>query len=471
MNHNAHGKRCAWRPVRSGATVVMGLVLLNGCASPGEKSALRAYSQSETSRFEIPEAPASAPKTSPRIDGNATIDDYVHYAFLHNPGLTAAFRRWKAALERIPQTRSLDDPTLAYEYSLDQKDFLHRFEVSQMIPGVGKLRLRGQKALAEAEAASHDFESARLTLYGQIVTAFHEYDFLRRATVVTEENRRLLTDVESVVQAMYKTGSARFADLVKAQVEVDRLKNDLATLGDERAARSAKLASLLNLPVEGPLPWPVVTPSAQGAMADEGLMEILRDLNPELKSLDARVQREQAAMGLARRSRYPDFMVGASVMVMPGMEGQGNETELGLMAGITLPLWPGKYSAEIREAEALREAAVSERDNMENGLKAELKMAIFKTKDADRRIGLFDGSLVPKAEQAYAVARQEFSAGKADFMTLIDAQRTLLDFKLMRERAMADRAIALAEIGCCIGKYGIPLTREDDEAGNTAIAP
>ncbi|HAS82364.1 MAG TPA: hypothetical protein DCS43_06760 [Verrucomicrobia bacterium] len=73
--------------------------------------------------------------------------------------------------------------------------------------------------------------------------------------------------------------------------------------------------------------------------------------------------------------------------------------------------------------------------------------------DAERRIGLLATSLVPKAEQALEVAREEFSAGKADFMTLIDAQRTLLEFRLMRERATADREIAMGDIGCCVGKY------------------
>ncbi|MBM4143627.1 MAG: TolC family protein [Lentisphaerae bacterium] len=457
MTESDNGRGGARSRVKATLAVAAGLAVLSGCASPGEKDALRRYAQAETSRFEMPDAPAPVLKEPPRIDGNATIDDYVRYAFLNNPGLKAAFRRWRAALDRIPQARFLDDPAFTYEYSLDRRDFLHRFAATQTIPGVGKLGLRAREKLAEAEAAAHEFEAARLTLYGETVTAFHEYDYLRRATGVTEENRRLLADLESVVQAKYKAGSAGFADLVKVQVELDRLNNELATLSDERSARSAELASLLNLPFDGPLPWPVMTPSAQGLIPDEGLTAILRDLNPELKALDAMVRRERAAVRLARRSRYPDFMVGAGLMVMPGMEGGADETEAGLMAGISLPLWQGRYSAEIREAEAMLEAAATDRDNMENALKAELKMALFMTRDAERRMRLFGDSLVPKAEQAYEVARQEFSAGKADFMTLIDAQRTLLEFKLMRERAVADREIALADIGCCIGKYGIPL--------------
>jgi outer membrane protein TolC len=140
-------------------------------------------------------------------------------------------------------------------------------------------------------------------------------------------------------------------------------------------------------------------------------------------------------------------------MVMPGTDGSGDESDVSLMAGLTIPLWRGRTRAGIREAEAMLQAASRERDDMQSKLKAELSMALFKFRDAERRIGLFAKSLVPKAGQALEVARQEFSTGKADFMTLIDAQRTHLEFRLLLERATADREIALGEIGCCIGKY------------------
>ena len=137
---------------------------------------------------------------------------------------------------------------------------------------------------------------------------------------------------------------------------------------------------------------------------------------------------------------------------MPGTDGKGNEPDVGIMAGITVPVWWGKYRAEIREAGAMRRAAVNDRDDRRNMLRAELSLKVFKFRDAERRIALFATSLIPKATQALSVAKQEFSTGKTDFMALIDAQRTLLEFRLLAERAAADREIALGEIGCCIGK-------------------
>jgi outer membrane protein TolC len=50
------------------------------------------------------------------------------------------------------------------------------------------------------------------------------------------------------------------------------------------------------------------------------------------------------------------------------------------------------------------------------------------------------------------VAQKAFAAGRAGFLDLIDAQRTLLEFELAYERALADRAINLAELEMLAGR-------------------
>jgi len=70
---------------------------------------------------------------------------------------------------------------------------------------------------------------------------------------------------------------------------------------------------------------------------------------------------EETSARLARRSYLPDFMVGVNVMTMPGKNG-GDEYDQSLTAGITLPLWFGKYRAGAREAEARSQAYLLERD-------------------------------------------------------------------------------------------------------------
>ena len=441
---------------------------LTSCVSVPERDLRARHDEAHRIMYAAPDTPDA----KPRFNGNSTLDDYLHHAFSHNPGLRASFDRWAAAMERIPQARSLDDPTLSFEYFIEQMDTRYQASLTQMFPAFGKLDLREKSAAAETEAAMHAFEAERLVLFDHVVKAFHEYHYLSRATQVTDENHQLLSDLEQVVTIRYKAGLAPFSDLIKTQVEKDRLANELGTLRDERASRSAGLAALLGLPAYDVLSWPKASPSGPAIVDVESLDDMLEDLNPELKAATAMIAAETYREKLARKRVLPDFMLGASWMVMPGMEGKGDETDVGLMAGITIPVWWGRYRAEIREAEAMVQAATSERENMRNMLKAELSMAVFKFHDAERRINLFTTSLVPKATQALEVAKQEFSTGKAEFMTLIDAQRTLLEFRLMLERATADREIAIGETGRSVGKYDVgvkldvPVPVKNKDASN-----
>lgn len=433
---------------------VVGSLFLAGCASPSEKALLREYQKTYESLFEMPDTTSVAT----RFDTDSTFQDYLQHAFAHSPKLRAAFDRWKASLERIPQARSLDDPELSFEYFIEQHDTRYRASLTQMFPAFGKLDLRDNRATAEAEAAMHTFEAERFMLYDRVAKSVYEYHYLARATTVTAENLRLLADLEEVVTTRYTAELTPFSDLVTVQVEKDRVANELAELQEERHAQSATLSALLNLPEHGTLPWPKLEPSGSSIIDPSVLASMLDDLNPELKAADAMVSAGIYREQLAHRRYLPDFMLGVGGMVMPGMNGKGDETDVSLMAGISVPLWWGTYRAGIREAEAGTRSAINEKTDMQNMLRAELGRAISKTRDAERRIALFTSSLIPKAEQAMEVARQEFSSGKTSFMTLVDAQRTLLEFRLIAERATVDREIALAEIGCCIGKFDISPT-------------
>ncbi len=430
---------------------LLSTLLAAGCATVPEQALRERHDGIRETHYGPGDRAGPVAHPSALIESSATLDAYMQHAFRHNPRLRAAFDRWQAALERIPQARSLDDPTLTFEYFIDQMDTRYRLAISQMFPAFGVLGLKEDRAAAEAQAAMHTFDAERFMLFDRVTDAFYEYHYLARAIAVTEENHRLLVDLEQAVDARYRSGAASFTDLIKVQVEKDRLADRLAALQDQRRPQSAGLAALLNLPAEEPLPWPEFGTSGPATIDETVLADMLADLNPELKAADAMIEAADYREELARRSAWPRFMAGAGWMIMPGMDGRGDESDIGLMAGITLPVWRSRYRAERRETAALTQAVTQDRDTMRNRLRAELSMAVFQFRDAERRISLFQESLVPKAEQALEVARQAYSDGQTDFMTLIDAQRTLLEFQLMAERAVADREIALGDIGCCVG--------------------
>lgn len=407
--------------------------------------------------------------TLPRLTEESSLSDYLVYAALNNRELEAAFDRWKAQLERIVQERTLPDPRFNYAYYIQSVETRvgpqqQLFSLSQMFPWFGKLRLRGKAAMELADAAQEQYESIKLQLFYNVKNVFYQYYYLGRSIAVTEENLNLLGQFEKVARSKYEAGTALYADVIKAQIEIDKLDDRLRALIDMQGPTIAKLNALLNRPFDASLPWPKSIPVIHLELDDKRLAAYLEELNPELKRLDYLAEKEKTGIALAEKEYYPDITLGldyidtgkAKPMLncctgqMTPVPGSGKPAIL-FRVSCNIPIWQNKYSAGVREAKARYQAALEERVDRENLLDADMKQALFNYRDASRKIALYKEALIPKAEQGLKVTQSAYEAGKADFLTLIDAQRILLEFDLIYEKAVSDHAEALAMLEMLIG--------------------
>ncbi len=201
----------------------------------------------------------------PVLDDSASIEDYLAYAALNNPGLEAAFNLWKAALERVLQEETLPDPRFTY------RNFIREVEtrvgpqkqslgLSQLFPWFGKLALRGNVAAEAAKAARQRYEDEKLKLFFEVKDAFYEYYYLGQAIDVVKENYELLEYLERVARARYKTASAGHPDVIRAQVELGKLEDQLKSLRDLLTPVIARLNAVLNRPTNMKIPLPKTIP-------------------------------------------------------------------------------------------------------------------------------------------------------------------------------------------------------------------
>lgn len=398
---------------------------------------------------------------APDLDGDAAVEDFLAYAAIHNPGLKAAFERWAAAMKRIAQARALPDPRLSYGYFIQNVETRvgpqqHRFGVSQMFPWFGELNLRGDVAAREADVLRARYEEARNRLFYTVEKDFFEWVYLHRAISVTEENLKLLSAMERAAQAGLAVALTPYSGLSRIQVEMGKLEERLKSLRDLRGPLAARLNASLNRPSEAPLPEPANVAWRSPAFEDAEVLEALRRYNPELKALDHAVEKESAAVELARTDFYPEFTLGLE-WVQTGealnraMPESGKDPIIASVS-VNLPIWFGKYRAGVEEAALRREAARQARRDRENTLAADLKMALYAYRDAERKIDLYKNGLVLKARQTFEVSLKDLEVGLASFLEVMDAQRSLLEFQLAYERALVDRAQRLAEIEMLVGR-------------------
>ena len=397
----------------------------------------------------------------PLLNEDASVEDYLRYAALNNAGLEGAFKRWKAALERVPQARSLPDPRFNYTYFIEEVETRvgpqrQKFGVLQMFPWFGKLRLRGDAAAQAAAATGQIYEKTKLGLFYRVKVAYHEYWYLAQAIAVTKGHIKLVTNLESVARTRFKAGTAAHSAVIQAQVELGKLDDRLRTLDSLREPIVAKLNALLSRPIHLSLPWPRSLPKFTVSFTDEEALQWLEESNPDLQRLDYLAEKEQVGIRRARKNYYPDITLGVDYVdtddaLNTGLADSGNDPVMA-MVSINVPIWQGKYRAAEREAR-LRKAAVDEvRVDTKKRLGADLKLALYHFRDAARKIDLYGDTLVPKAKQSLQVTQQGFEAGKAGFIALIDAQRSLLEFQLAHQSALADQGSRLAEIEALVSR-------------------
>jgi outer membrane protein TolC len=449
------------RRIAQAALVVMG-VTAGGCASQ-QTEAFRRYAVAPSSAAGAPSVAAAAePQGPPELTATSTLSDYLLYAALNNAHLEATFHRWQAAVERVPQMRALPDPQWGYRYYLDpmgagaDMEMRQTMSLSQEIPWPGKLITGAAIAEQEAAAAFEQFQSERLMLAQRVVWALYEYVYLSRAIAIAQENNQLMEYVESVTRTRYTIAAGSHPDVIRAQVELGKLQNELATLRDMLPVRAAKLNAVLNRPVDAALPVPAQVQVSQPSLQERRLLEQVATDNPQLRAMDREVAARDLGVDLAKQDFLPDFMVGVEWMDMTSLPGSTMHAEdnYAFMVGLTLPIWWDKNAAAVREARGRLRAARLERTDMANTLQADLKLAAYEYRDAVRRVGLYRDTLVPKARESFRATEAAYTAGRASFSDLVDSQRMWLEFQLAYERASADSQQHLAEIRTLIGQAG-----------------
>ena len=139
---------------------------------------------------------------------------------------------------------------------------------------------------------------------------------------------------------------------------------------------------------------------------------------------------------------------------------------------MNVPIWRAKYAAGEREARARYLAALSARAQQENSLTATTQRMLFEHRDAGRKIALYRDVLIPKAKESIGSTETAFRAGSASFLDLVDAERSLLEFELSFERALANRAQRLAELEMLVGgtlSHGTEGTVEKSQPTKTPV--
>ncbi len=429
-------------------STVIGQVDGHKTAIPEFDSAIRLGYESNRN-YDLPAQPALA--------------DYLTAALYNNPRIAAAYARWQAEIEKIAIARGLPNPSLNFGYFLTNVETAvgpQQFKIGlmQLIPWFGKLRLAEKMQTIRADIALEELQNQINGLVYQVTAIYLDYYFLQRSIDITNQNIELVRTWEQVVRSKYTTARAGHPDLIKTQIELIKLEDDLKTLESKRQPMLEKFRASLN---DGNLAGISVSDSITGKAGsinkDQVAASILND-NPFYRAAELRHNLTNSAVKQAHLDYYPDLglgfdYIGTGEKSMNGEAvAESGKDPLVFMLSLNLPIWFGKTRHQVNTARYQQRTADEMQTAIENKLRAELEQVWFELEDARRKTDLYRQGLIPKSLESLRASEKAYIAEKMDFLNLVDSQRRYLQFLLEFEKSQVNYQKAFARLEQLAGR-------------------
>jgi outer membrane protein TolC len=384
-----------------------------------------------------------------------SVKETISEALKSNPEILAAKRSYEAASARIWQAASLSDPMVELEYdkiTADRMltgDPMKTYAISQDIPFPTKLYLRAKIASKLARVAYESYKAKEREILSEVKSAYAELFIVYRSIDVQKENRQILEQFLQVATPRYTLGKSTQADVLKAQVELARAENNLIILEQKRVSAQARLNILLNRDPKEEMGVPAPEEPVGFTRSLEDFYVMAKADNPELKAYRYAIERGKAAYDLSLNEFMPDFNLRFKQMVK---KGRVEENAWAGMLGVTIPLWFfQKQAFGVKEMKAELEMLEAEYKTKENMVLFDVRDSYARTQANKKLIELYLTSFIPQAEQTVAAALKGYETEKADFLTLLDSQRMLIEFKLEYYSAILELRMALADLERAVG--------------------
>lgn len=385
--------------------------------------------------------------------------------WLRHPGIAAAERQLRAALQRYDQAANLDEILRQYqaftEAVMPDVGPMKGREPPQMsFPYPDMVALKGQVVNAEVQAAVEGLEIARRDALTMARKAYWNLGFLGEALRLTGEMERLLGDLLSVATTRYESGRVSFQDVVKIRIRLETLWEERKTLDEQRGNVRAALRRLTALEPAAVVGEPARSVAPTTIPAVDELYALAQERRQELRRLDAMIGKMErmVAMGELRLHADPTLnlsLVAAEEVVQTGTarlrEPFAVTTTAAMGLGTPVNAWYGSGEAYLRETREKLGALREQRRDLEAMVQLQVREAWFELDRAARERTLYVDRVVELSNTALEVSSRGYETGNVMFADVIASYTTWLQANLSAERRRADLGVARAGLAAAIG--------------------
>jgi outer membrane protein, multidrug efflux system len=315
----------------------------------------------------------------------------------------------------------------------------------------GRLRknLRGQSALGQS--AEQDVRDVGRVIAAELATAYYELRGAQAQLEVARRNAENQRGTLHITQERLEAGRGTALDTERAQAQLS------STLGFIPVFESRVTAAQYRIGVLVGRDPRTVVPELTGAaplpnlpdQAVPGESDSLLRARPDVQAAERRLAAETAFVGAAKAEYWPRLTVGGTAgYTATSVDSLGDPGSGRYAVGPVLS-WPalnlGRVKAGVDQARALESEARARYEQTVLLAREEMETSLVTYARARERLTQLEEA-AGASERAADLARLRYEGGVADFLQVLDAQRTVLVAQDQLAQGRTDAITALVSV-------------------------
>jgi outer membrane protein, multidrug efflux system len=305
-----------------------------------------------------------------------------------------------------------------------------RFDAAWELDVFGRIHRQSEAARADFRTSEHDRRNVLISVFGDVGRYYAELRGLQLRLDIANKNVAVAEDELKLTRDLAKAGQVTERDVAQAEAQLESTRAQIPQLSAAIEVSIHRL-SVLTGQQPGALDKQLITRSPLPVLPPDvpvGLPSDLLTRRPDIQSAEAQLAAATARVGVAKADYFPTFTLFGSA---GRQAAQLHELTLGLgnffAAGpsVSVPVFTGGrirsnvavQNARVKQAEAAYQKTVlTSLEETEN--------ALVSYADEQSRRDHLDAT-VRASQDALNLANDQYRAGLADFLTVLDSERTL----------------------------------------------
>jgi NodT family efflux transporter outer membrane factor (OMF) lipoprotein len=304
------------------------------------------------------------------------------------------------------------------------------FDASWEIDIFGGVRRSIEAANADYQAAIEDRRDVYISLLSEIAVNYVELRGLQRQIAIAQDNLKAQQQMLSLTSDRFRAGVTTQLDVARAQAEVSTTASGIPALDAQVHQTAHRIAVLLGEPpmtLLQELMQIKPVPNAPGEVPVGVPADLLRR-RPDIRRAERQLAGATARVGVATAQLYPRF----TILGTFGFDA----TKFARIAdwpsryysigpGVTWPIFDaGRIRANIRvQNEAVSQYLSDYEQTVLNAMSEVEDALVDYSREQQRRAALAEA--VAADQQARDLAKQQYQQGVVDFLTVLEAERSL----------------------------------------------